>query len=231
MWPGNTIHVHMSCGLRICKKSSSPPCKFQDKIREFWTVHTVIWLLPLLKKNQLWALVAQFKLFTPSVCLPTMTTHIDVSKAKKLKVVHLQSAFTSMDFLVDFWLACHGTMPPRVASAWLHFLLARHIPEIMQSPGPCCVHPKENPQAQREEDYYDVKSPLLICACWTCLARIITNWPPPRWAAGGVMSPHFVKEKMSQSLLTEFLNAVFSSLKNRHYPVGSGKAVIRQVCC
>lgn len=155
------------------------------------------------------ALVAQCTFFTPSVCLPTMTTHIDVSKAKDLKVMHPQSAFTSMDFLVDYWLVWHGTMPPRVASAWLHFLLARHISEIMQSPGPCCVHPKETPQAQREEDYYDVKSPLLIRARWTHLARIITKWPPPHWAAGGVMSPHFVKGKMSQSALTAVLNAVY----------------------
>lgn len=72
------------------------------------------------------ALVAWFKLFTPSLCTPTWT-HINVSKAKKVEVMHLQPAFTSVDFLVDYWPVCHRTLPPRVAAAWLHFLLARHI--------------------------------------------------------------------------------------------------------
>lgn len=126
MWPKHTKHVHMPLWLKNLQEVFITSCKFQDKIREFWTVHAVIWLLSLMKKNQLWASVDQFILFTPSVYMPTMTTHIDVSKANKLMC--LQSAFTSMDILVDYWLACHGTMLPRVASAWLHFLLSRHIP-------------------------------------------------------------------------------------------------------
>lgn len=128
MWSRATKHVHMPFWLKNLQKVFIISLQISGQYRRVLDSSCCDLASFPAEKIQLWALVAQFKLFTPSVCMPTMTTHIDVSKAKNLKVMHLQSVFTSMDFLVDYWLVCHGTMPPRVASAWLHFLLARHIP-------------------------------------------------------------------------------------------------------
>lgn len=108
------------CDLRICKKTSSPPCKFCDKIREFWTVHAVTWLLSLLSTSGTVEIVYSLSVLAHN----DHTYWCDQCQEDKRNA----SAFTSVGFLVDYWLVCHGTMPPRVTFAWLHFLLARHIP-------------------------------------------------------------------------------------------------------
>lgn len=142
------------------------------------------------------------------MCLPTMTTHTDVCKAKKLKVMHLQSAFTSMDFLVDYWLACHGTMPPRVASAWLHFLLARHIPWNYAEPWTMlCSSKRESTSSEgRRLLWCEISTPHLCLL--DMFGKDYHRLTSPTLSSWGSDVTPLCKGK-DESVLTEFLNAVY----------------------